>query len=122
MNDLLDTAVIEVRTYRAKPSKREPLLDLLRRRAFPLQRRLGMKILGPFPSQEDDVTFVWLRGFADEASRAPLKAALYEGTDWRESLEAEVMAMLDEYTAEVVRDTAGLWSHWPDETDDRNNE
>ena len=36
--------------------------------------------------------------------------------------EREVMAMLDEYTAEVVRDTAGLWSHWPDETDDRNNE
>ena len=79
-------AVIEVRTYRAKSSKRELLLDLLRRRAFPLQRRLGMKILGPFPSQEDDVTFVWLRGFPDEASRDPLKAAFYEGADWQEGL------------------------------------
>jgi hypothetical protein len=65
---------------------------------------------------------VWLRGFADEASRKPLKAAFYEGTDWRESLEAEVMPMLDQYAAVVVRDTADLWSRWPGEADDRNNE
>jgi uncharacterized protein YciI len=78
---------MEVRTYRAKPSMREPLLDLLRSRAFPLQRKLGMRILGPFPSQEDEVTFVWLRGFPDDASRDRLKAAFYEGVDWLESLE-----------------------------------
>jgi hypothetical protein len=59
--------------------KREPLLELLRTRAFPLQRELGMKILGPFPHQDDDVSFVWLRGFPDQASREPLKAAFYEG-------------------------------------------
>jgi len=68
-------AVIEVRTYRAKSSKRELLLDLLRRRAFPLQRRLGMKILGPFPSQEDDVTLCGYAAFltkrAEIRSRQP---------------------------------------------------
>lgn len=85
------SAIIEVRTYRAKPSTREPLLDLLRERAFPVQRRPGMKVLGPFPSQEDDVTFVWLRGFPDEPSRKALKAAFFEGADWREGLDAEIM-------------------------------
>lgn len=59
---------------------------------------------------------MWLRGFADEASREPLKAAFYEGADWRESLEAQVMPMLDEYAAVVVRDTVDLWSRWPQET------
>ena len=54
--------VVEVRTSRAKPSMRAPLLDLLRSRAFALHRELGMRVLGPFPSQEDDVTFVWLAG------------------------------------------------------------
>jgi len=108
--------VVEVRTYRAKPSMRAPLLDLLRSRAFPLQRELGMRVLGPFPSQEDDVTFVWLRGFPDEASRAPLKAAFYEGTDWLGGLEAEILPMLDNYAAVVVGDVAELWSGWPDQT------
>lgn len=107
------SAVIEVRTYRAKPSMRAPLLDLLGSRAFPLQRELGMRILGPLPSQEDDVTFVWLRGFPDEASQAPLKAAFYEGTDWLGGLEAKIMPMLDSYAAVVVQDTAGLWPRWP---------
>jgi hypothetical protein len=110
------SAVIEVRTYRAKPGMREPLLDLLRSRAFPLHRKLGMKVLGPFPSQEDDVTFVWLRGFPDESSRVPLKAALYEGTDWLEGLEALILPMLDDYTAVVVRDSGDLWPRWPAET------
>ena len=34
-----------------------------------------MKKLGPFPSAEDDVTFVWLRAFPDAASREALKGA-----------------------------------------------
>jgi hypothetical protein len=108
--------VMEVRTYRAKPSMRGPLLDLLQSRAFPLHRELGMKVLGPFPSREDDVTFVWLRGFPDEASRAPLKAAFYEGTDWLGGLEASILPMLDDYSAVVVQDTGDLWSRWPAET------
>jgi hypothetical protein len=107
------TATIEVRTYRAKPSMRTPLLDLLHSRAFPLQRKLGMRLLGPFPSEEDDVTFVWLRGFPDEASRIPLKASFYEGADWLDGLEAQVLPMLDDYAAVVVQDTADLWSPWP---------
>lgn len=110
------TPVIEVRTYRAKPGMREPLLELLRARAFPLQRELGMKLLGPFPSQEDDTAFVWLRGFPDEASREPLKAAFYEGAEWLNGLEADAMPMLDDFSAVVVRDTADLWSRWPVET------
>jgi uncharacterized protein YciI len=108
-------AIIEVRTYRAKPGMRTPLLELLRSRAFPIQRALGMKILGPFPSLEDDIGFVWLRAFPDEASREWLKAAFYEGTDWLNGLEADVMPMLDDYSATIVKDTADLWSRWPNE-------
>jgi hypothetical protein len=107
------SAVIEVRTYRAKPGMRESLIGLLRTRAFPVQRELGMKLLGPFSTQEDEVGFVWLRGFPDQASREPLKAAFYEGPDWLGGLEAEAMSMLEDYSAVVVEDTANLWSRWP---------
>lgn len=113
---MIMTPEIEVRTYRAKPGLREPLLELLRARAFPLQRKLGMKVLGPFPSQEDDTTFVWLRGFPDEASREPLKAAFYGGEDWLNGLEDDAMPMLDQFSAVVVHDAADLWSRWPADT------
>lgn len=107
------SAVIEVRTYRTKPGMRPRLFDLLHSRAFPLQRELGMKVLGPLPSREDYLEFVWLRGFPDEASREPLKAAFYEGAEWLGGLEAEIMPLLDDYSAVVVEDAVGLWSHWP---------
>lgn len=73
-----------------------------------------MKILGPFPSTDDDVTFIWLRGFPDEVSRVALKAAFYEGDEWLGGLEEQAMVMLDHYSAVVVEDIAGLWSTWPD--------
>lgn len=106
--------VIEVRTYRAKPGKRAELLAILREQAFPVQRRLGVKIAGPLPATEDDVSFVWLRAFPDEASREPLRAAFYQGPEWTGGLEAKVMPLLDEYGAFVVEDAAGLWDGWPD--------
>lgn len=108
------SAVIEVRTYRTKPGMRARVFDLLHCRGFPLQQELGMKVLGPFPSREDDVEFVWLRGFPDEASREPLKAAFYEGPEWVGGLEAEIMPLLDGYSAIVVEDAVGLWSRWPE--------
>lgn len=109
----LMSAVIEVRTYRAKPGMRAQLLEVLESRAFPVQRELGMKLLGPFPSRQDDVGFVWLRAFPDEASREPLKASFYEGPAWLDGLEAVVMPMLDDHSAVVVDDTLDLWSRWP---------
>lgn len=112
------SAVIEVRHYRARPGMRGPLLDLLRGRAFPLHRELGMKVLGPFPSQDDADEFVWLRGFPDPASREPLKASFYEGREWLDGLEAEAMSMIADYSAVVVEDAADLWSRWPVEAPD----
>lgn len=108
------TAVIEVRTYRAKPGQRGQLLDLLRTKAFPLHRELGMKVLGPFPSLDDNVTFVWLRAFPDPESREPMKDAFYGGPAWLGELEAIVMPMLDGYKATFVDDTEGLWTAWPE--------
>lgn len=105
--------IIEIRTYRAKPGQRAELLELLSTRAFPLQQNLGMRILGPFSSIEDDVTFVWLRAFPDDASRPGLRAAFYCGEEWLGGLEAATMAMLDEYSAVAVEDAVGLWTRWP---------
>jgi hypothetical protein len=113
---LADTAIIEIRTYRARPGQRERLMSLMRERAFPLQRELGMRVLGPFPSAEDSVTFVWLRGFPPGAAREPLKQAFYGGREWTERLEEKLMPLLEDYTAITVEDRDGLWQRWPEAT------
>lgn len=108
------TAVIEVRTYRAKPGRRGQLLGLLRASAFPLQRELGIKVLGPFPSLDDDVTFVWLRAFPSLESRDPLKEAFYGGPAWLGELEDKAMPLIAGHEAKLVEDTEGLWAAWPE--------
>ncbi len=107
-------AIIEVRTYRARPGQRDTLTELMRTRAFPVHRELGMRVLGPFPSADDPDTFVWLRAFPDAASRDPMKEAFYGGRPWTEELEALMMPLIAEYGAVVVEDTAGLWGRWPE--------
>jgi len=109
-------ALIEVRTYRTRPGKRDELLRLLAERGLPAHRDLGMKVLGPFPSLEDATTFVWLRAFPDEASRQPMKDAFYHGEPWLSELEATMMPLIDEHSAVAVEDSIGLWDNWPTAT------
>lgn len=108
------SAVIEVRTYRTTAGSREVLIEALRTRAFPYQRRLGVKLLGPFPLTDDPDAFVWLRAFPNAESRDGLKNAFYESDFWRLELEPELMPLISDYSATVVSDEFGLWERWPD--------
>jgi quercetin dioxygenase-like cupin family protein len=108
------TAMIEVRTYRAIPGSRETILAALRNRAIPAHREIGMKVLGPFPSWEDEDIFVWLRAFPDAESREPMKEAFYRGPLWLEELEAEMMPLIAHYKSVLVADTVGMWDSWPE--------
>jgi hypothetical protein len=110
-----DPAVIEIRTYRARPGQRERLMAEMRKLAFPVQRRLGMRLLGPFPSLEDTETFVWVRAFPTSTSRDQLKRAFYEGPEWTSELQAKPMPLLEEYGSVLVEDD-GLWQQWPGAT------
>lgn len=108
-----DHAVIEVRTYRAREGQRERLMSLMRKQAFPVHRKLGIRVLGPFPSLEDPVSFVWLRAFPAQASREVMRRAFYEGPEWTQDLEAKLMPLLDSYASVLVEDHDGLWQQWP---------
>jgi hypothetical protein len=107
--------LIEVRTYRARPGQRERLIALMRELAFPVQRRLGMRVLGPFPSLDDADTFVWLRAFPPGADRDALTRAFYEGPEWTGQLEQQLMPLLEDYSSVLVEDDEDLWQLWPSE-------
>lgn len=106
-------AVIEFRTYTAQPGERAALVELLETRLFPEMERLGIKVLGCFPSLEDADTFVWLRAFPDAAEREALTKALYGGALWTEELEQPIRSRLERLSVSTVGDTTGLWHTWP---------
>lgn len=100
--------IIEMRTYKTKPGKRAPFLEIFRSQSVPAHHQIGMKILGPFLSLEDSDTFFFMRGFPDLASREPMKAKFYEGELWKRELENVLMPMLENYEVVLVDDPENL--------------
>ena len=100
--------IIEMRTYKLKPGCREPFLDVFRAKSMPAHAEIGMKILGPWLSIEDEDTFFFMRGFPDLESRDPMKAKFYEGELWKEELENVLLPMIEKYDVVLVEDPEGL--------------
>jgi len=96
--------IIEMRTYKLKPGKRDEFTRIFRTRSMPAHAEIGMKILGPFLSLEDPDTFFFMRGFPDLASREPMKAKFYEGDLWKNELESVLMPMIEKYDVVLVDD------------------
>ena len=99
--------VIEMRTYRTKPGKRDEFIRIFRTRSVPAHTEIGMRILGPFLSIEDPDVFFFMRGFPDLPSRDPMKAKFYDGDLWKGELEQLLMRMLDKYDVVLVDDPEG---------------
>jgi len=96
--------LVEMRTYRIKPGRREQFLDIFRSKSIPEHRRLGMQISNPLLSIEDPDVFFFMRGFPDAAARERLRAAFYQGELWKRELEGTLLPMLEKYEVVVVDD------------------
>ena len=100
--------VIEMRTYKLKPGYRERFLEVFRAKSMPAHAEIGMKILGPLLSIEDQDTFFFMRAFPNLESREPMKAKFYEGELWKKELENVLMPMIENYEVVLVEDPEGL--------------
>jgi NIPSNAP len=100
--------IIEMRTYRARPGRRDEFLRIFRSRMIPAQVEGGMKILGPFLSIDDPDTFFFLRGFPSRRSHEPMKAKFHDGELWRNELKPVLLPMLDNVNVVVVEDADGV--------------
>lgn len=96
-----------MRSYKTKPGCRARFIDIFQSKSIPAHNEIGMKILGPFLSIEDEDTFFFMRGFPDLASREPMKAKFYEGELWKSELENALMPMLEKYDVVLVDDPEG---------------
>ncbi|RYY90273.1 MAG: NIPSNAP family protein [Comamonadaceae bacterium] len=74
----------ELRQYTLQPGARDALVAVFDRELVETQEAAGLQVLGQFRDLERPDRFVWLRGFADAASRAPSLAGFYGGPAWAE--------------------------------------
>jgi hypothetical protein len=102
--------IVEVRTYRVKPGRREEFVHLFESRAVPAQRTLGIKILGPLLDLENPNRFVFLRSFPSMEERERMKNAFYDGELWKRELEGIAMPMIDSYDVTLCETSEGYVS------------
>jgi hypothetical protein len=99
--------IVEVRSYRIIPGRRDEFIRLFESRAVPALRAHGMKVLGPMIDVENPNKFVWLRSFPSLAERDRMKKAFYEGDYWKNELEALAMPMLESYDVILCETSPG---------------
>jgi hypothetical protein len=104
------TSVIEMRMYWTKPGKRSTFLEIFTSKSVPAHVEIGMGVIGPFLSLDDENAFFWMRCFPDRSSREPMKNEFYEGKLFKEELEHLLLPMLERYEVMLLEDAEGLWS------------
>ena len=100
--------VVEVRSYRIKPGRREEFIRFFETRSAPALRAHGMKIMGPLLDLENPNKFVFLRAFPSLEERERMRDAFYGGELWKKELEAIAMPMLESYDVILCETSAGF--------------
>jgi len=100
--------IVEVRSYRITPGRREEFLEFFETRSIPALQSHGMKVVGPFVDLENPNKFVWLRCFPSLEERERMKSDFYDGDLWRNELEAIAMPMLESYDVILCETYPGL--------------
>lgn len=99
--------IIEVRSYRIKPGRREEFIEFFENRSIPALRAYGMNVVGPFVDLENPNKFVWLRIFPSLEERERMRDAFYGGDPWKSELEAIAMPMLESYDVVLCEPSPG---------------
>jgi NIPSNAP len=99
--------IVEVRSYRTKPGKREEFTQFFQTRAIPALHSHGMKVIGPFLDLENPNKLVWLRFFPSLEERERMKTEYYEGELWKNELESIAMPLLDSYDVVLCETSSG---------------
>ena len=102
--------IVEVRTYRVKPGRRDAFIAFFKERSIPALQAEGMAVFGPLVDLEKPDVFHWLRGFPSLAERERMRSAFYDGPLWKNELEAIAMPMLESYEVALTETVPGMAS------------
>ena len=82
--------IIEVRVYKINPGKMAEWERFFHEKLVGPQEKAGMKIIAAYRTLEDENLFVWMRQFANEASKPAALAGFYESDHWLNTLRPEL--------------------------------
>lgn len=99
--------IVEVRSYRIKPGRREEFLEFFETRSIPALRAHEMQVMGPLIDLENPNKFVWLRSFPSLEERDRMRDEFYNGDLWKNELEAIAMPMLESYDVILCETSSG---------------
>jgi len=108
--------IVEVRSYRIKPGKRDEFINFFETRGIPALRAHGMQVLGPLLDLENPNKFVWLRSFPSLEEREQMRDAFYGGDVWKNELEAIAMPLLESYDVTLCETSTGYVFDGPRES------
>jgi hypothetical protein len=100
--------VFELRQYTLHRGRRDDLIELFDREFVEPQEAVGAQVLGQFRDRDDEDRFVWLRGFADMATRGTALPAFYGGPVWRAHRDRANETMIDSDDVLLLRPVVDL--------------
>ena len=107
---LEDCRVVELRDYLLHPGRREVLVELFDRAFVESQEAVGMRVIGQFRDLDRPDRFVWLRGFADMATRKHGLESFYGGPVWAAHRDAANATMIDSSDVRLLRYARPAWA------------
>ncbi len=100
--------IVEVRSYRITPGKRDEFVDLFKQRSIQALQAHGMKVVGPLIDLENPNKFLFLRGFPSMEDLRRMKDEFYGGRLWKEELEQILMPMIESYDVVLCETASGF--------------
>jgi hypothetical protein len=97
-----NVVLTEIRTYRIKAGRREEFLEHFDSKIAPLQRSVGIVIVGPFRDMENSDTIVWLRAFPSRDDRERMLKAFREADEWTSGLRESTLEMIEGQSEALV--------------------
>ena len=100
--------IYELRIYKVKSGSMDEWVKLFEDKIIPENDKAGIPVRGYFRSVEDEDTFVWIRGFEDEADRQAKREIVYNSELWLTSLKAEALALLEDTSNVTIIEPGAL--------------
>lgn len=91
--------IVEFRTYRTKPGKRDEFVAFLEGEALPRMRAVGMTVTGIYTSLDDPDLVAYSRVWRDAEEKAVKWKAYYESPDWLGGMFDRSMSLQESFTA-----------------------
>ena len=99
--------IVEFRNYITQPGQRDALIELFEREFIEPQEALGAQVLATFRNIDNPDRYVWLRGFADFATRFSALDGFYTSEVWKRHRAQANAAMIDSDDVLLLRPIAG---------------